>query len=185
MPEFDKIVLVMRKTSLEELAERHGTRGQAEFLLKKRGNTFRDIEHIYRSLGEGHGVKFEHECYDVGHLYNLAHCVDRGLFKPPMFLQIIFGILGGISTGQDIIVNVAVKPTSSIRLTRHTIDKQGNATTIETHGRHDPCVGIRATPICEAMLVIRRLAKSSSTSTDRLKNSITPYGLSFPLSGIP
>ena len=64
------------------------------------------------------------------------------------------GILGGISTGQDIIVNVAVKPTSSIRLARRTIDKAGNATTIETHGRHDPCVGIRATPICEAMLAL-------------------------------
>lgn len=64
------------------------------------------------------------------------------------------GILGGISTGQDIVVNVAVKPTSSIRLTRHTIDKQGNPTTIETHGRHDPCVGIRATPICEAMMAL-------------------------------
>jgi chorismate synthase len=64
------------------------------------------------------------------------------------------GILGGISTGQDIVVNVAVKPTSSIRLTRRTIDKAGNATTIETHGRHDPCVGIRATPICEAMMAL-------------------------------
>ena len=64
------------------------------------------------------------------------------------------GILGGISSGQDIVVNVAVKPTSSIRLRRRTIDKQGNATTIETHGRHDPCVGIRATPICEAMLAL-------------------------------
>jgi len=64
------------------------------------------------------------------------------------------GILGGISTGQDIVVNVAVKPTSSIRLTRHTIDQQGNSTTIETHGRHDPCVGIRATPICEAMMAL-------------------------------
>ncbi len=64
------------------------------------------------------------------------------------------GILGGISTGQDIVVNVAVKPTSSIRLTRHTIDQQGNAATIETHGRHDPCVGIRATPICEAMMAL-------------------------------
>jgi chorismate synthase len=64
------------------------------------------------------------------------------------------GILGGISTGQDIIVNVAVKPTSSIRLTRHTIDVNGVATTIETHGRHDPCVGIRATPICEAMMAL-------------------------------
>ena len=64
------------------------------------------------------------------------------------------GILGGISTGQDIVVNVAVKPTSSIRLARRTIDKQGNPIKIETHGRHDPCVGIRATPICEAMLAL-------------------------------
>ncbi len=64
------------------------------------------------------------------------------------------GILGGISTGQDIVVNVAVKPTSSIRLARHTIDTQGRPTLIETHGRHDPCVGIRATPICEAMMAL-------------------------------
>ncbi len=64
------------------------------------------------------------------------------------------GILGGISTGQDIVVNVAVKPTSSIRLARRTIDQQGSSTTIETHGRHDPCVGIRATPICEAMMAL-------------------------------
>ena len=64
------------------------------------------------------------------------------------------GMLGGISTGQDIIVNVAVKPTSSIRLARHTIDTAGKAAMIETHGRHDPCVGIRATPICEAMLAL-------------------------------
>jgi chorismate synthase len=64
------------------------------------------------------------------------------------------GILGGISTGQDIVVNVAVKPTSSIRLARRTIDTTGNAAMIETHGRHDPCVGIRATPICEAMLAL-------------------------------
>src|SRR6476660_3675357 len=59
-------------------------------------NTFREIGKIYKALGEGHGVKFEHECYDTGHLYNLAHCIDRGLFKPPVFLQLIFGILGGI-----------------------------------------------------------------------------------------
>ena len=64
------------------------------------------------------------------------------------------GILGGISTGQDIVVRVAVKPTSSIRLARRTIDVAGKASMIETHGRHDPCVGIRATPICEAMLAL-------------------------------
>ena len=64
------------------------------------------------------------------------------------------GILGGISTGQDVVVHVAVKPTSSIRLARHTIDIHGQPTIIETHGRHDPCVGIRATPICEAMVAL-------------------------------
>jgi chorismate synthase len=64
------------------------------------------------------------------------------------------GILGGISTGQDIVVNIAVKPTSSIRLGRRSIDKAGRPVVVETHGRHDPCVGIRATPIAEAMLAL-------------------------------
>ena len=64
------------------------------------------------------------------------------------------GILGGISTGQSIIVNVAIKPTSSIRLGRSSIDKNGKPVIVETHGRHDPCVGIRATPIAEAMLAM-------------------------------
>jgi chorismate synthase len=64
------------------------------------------------------------------------------------------GILGGISTGQDIVANLAIKPTSSIRLPRRSIDLAGNPTTVETHGRHDPCVGIRATPIAEAMLAL-------------------------------
>jgi len=64
------------------------------------------------------------------------------------------GILGGISTGQDIIAHIAVKPTSSIRLDRRSIDKEGNAVIVNTHGRHDPCVGIRATPIAEAMLAL-------------------------------
>ena len=62
------------------------------------------------------------------------------------------GVLGGISSGQDITVSIALKPTSSIRLPRRTIDTRGQATTVETTGRHDPCVGIRATPIAEAML---------------------------------
>ncbi|MCC6209800.1 MAG: chorismate synthase [Burkholderiales bacterium] len=62
------------------------------------------------------------------------------------------GVLGGISTGQDVTVSIALKPTSSIRLPRRTIDIHGQATTVQTAGRHDPCVGIRATPIAEAML---------------------------------
>ena len=62
------------------------------------------------------------------------------------------GVLGGISTGQDVTVSIALKPTSSIRLPRKTIDIHGKETMVETTGRHDPCVGIRATPIAEAML---------------------------------
>ncbi len=64
------------------------------------------------------------------------------------------GILGGISTGQDITVSIAVKPTSSMRLPRQSIDASGSPAVVETHGRHDPCVGIRATPIAEAMLAL-------------------------------
>jgi chorismate synthase len=64
------------------------------------------------------------------------------------------GILGGISTGQDITVSLALKPTSSIRLPGDSIDRAGNAVEVVTHGRHDPCVGIRATPIAEAMLAL-------------------------------
>jgi chorismate synthase len=64
------------------------------------------------------------------------------------------GVLGGISTGQDLLVSIAIKPTSSIRVPRASIDRAGQPTTVETFGRHDPCVGIRATPIAEAMLAL-------------------------------
>jgi chorismate synthase len=64
------------------------------------------------------------------------------------------GILGGISSGQDITASIAIKPTSSIRIPGRTIDSAGASTEVVTHGRHDPCVGIRATPIAEAMLAI-------------------------------
>jgi uncharacterized protein (DUF849 family) len=63
-------------------------------------NTFRDIETVAGALAP-HGVKFEHECYDVGHLYNLRFCMDIGLFKAPIFIQFIFGILGGIGPEVD------------------------------------------------------------------------------------
>jgi len=64
-------------------------------------NTFKDIEYVLKELGEGHGVRFEYECYDVGHLYNLAHFLERGLVKPPLFVQTIFGILGGIGADHE------------------------------------------------------------------------------------
>jgi chorismate synthase len=79
----------------------------------------------------------------------------RDLLTPEGFLgNNAGGVLGGISSGQDITVSIALKPTSSIRLPGATIDTAGNAMEMSTHGRHDPCVGIRATPIAEAMLAI-------------------------------
>ncbi|WP_323004268.1 chorismate synthase [Denitromonas sp.] len=64
------------------------------------------------------------------------------------------GVLGGISSGQDVMVSMAIKPTSSIRLDRRSINKAGEPVIVNTHGRHDPCVGIRATPIAESMLAL-------------------------------
>ncbi|GLS80343.1 3-keto-5-aminohexanoate cleavage protein [Paracoccus marinus] len=72
--------------------------GTDDFIFR---NTFKDIEHILTNLGQAHGTRFEHECYDVGHLYNVAHFVDRGLLKPPFFVQMIFGILGGIGAAPE------------------------------------------------------------------------------------
>lgn len=63
-------------------------------------NTFRDIRHVSEILTPKN-IKFEHECYDVGHLYNLKHCVDIGLFKAPIFIQFVLGILGGIGADID------------------------------------------------------------------------------------
>jgi uncharacterized protein (DUF849 family) len=72
--------------------ERDYVLGSDDFIFR---NTFRDIARIMDSLADA-GTRFEHECYDLSHLYNLAHFVDRGLVKPPFFIQMIFGILGGV-----------------------------------------------------------------------------------------
>ena len=64
-------------------------------------NTFKSIEYILRELGETHGTRFEFECYDLGHLYNLAWFVDKGLVQPPFFVQMVFGILGGVGADPD------------------------------------------------------------------------------------
>jgi len=107
-PEMCSLNMGSMNFALYPMAKRYKTwkyDWEENYLLSSDGNifrnTFRDIEHIYKLLGEGHGAKFEHECYDTGHLYNLAHCIDRGLFKPPVFLQLIYGILGGIGPDLD------------------------------------------------------------------------------------
>ncbi len=78
--------------------ERNHLEASRDFIFR---NTFKDIERILRDLGEGHGTRFEFECYDVGHLYTLAHFLERGLVKPPLFVQTIFGILGGIGADPE------------------------------------------------------------------------------------
>lgn len=69
-------------------------------------NTFADIEEVFQRLGEAHSTRFEFECYDVGHLYNLKHFVDRGLIKGPLFLQFVLGILGGIGPDPENLVHM-------------------------------------------------------------------------------
>jgi chorismate synthase len=94
------------------------------------------------------------------------------------------GILGGISTGQDIVVTIGIKPTSSIRIPRRSIDKSGNAVMVQTNGRHDPCVGIRATPIAEAMMALvlmdhallhRAQNADVRTQTPTIPGSVIPF----------
>ncbi|KIG03216.1 BKACE family enzyme [Caballeronia concitans] len=75
-------------------------------------NTFKDIKHIMLELG-GKGTRFEFECYDLGHLYNLAHFVDEGLVKPPFFIQSVFGILGGMGADPE---NMTVMRSTADRL---------------------------------------------------------------------
>ena len=72
--------------------------GSRDFIFR---NTFKDLEFLMRELGEGCGTRFEFECYDVGHLYTLAHFLDRKLVRPPLFVQTIFGILGGIGADPE------------------------------------------------------------------------------------
>ena len=74
--------------------EREALEGSRDLIFR---NTFKDIEYVLQTCGDN-GTRFEFECYDTGHLYNLAHFLDRGLVKPPLFVQTIFGILGGIGT---------------------------------------------------------------------------------------
>jgi uncharacterized protein (DUF849 family) len=102
-PEMCSLNMGSMNFALFPLADRYPTfkhpweeqflRGTDDFIFR---NTFKDIARILKELGQAHGTRFEHECYDVGHLYTLAHFVDKGAIKPPFFIQMIFGILGGI-----------------------------------------------------------------------------------------
>lgn len=110
-----------------------------------------DIAHAMMSINAAKGV-------DIGagfHSVTQKGTEHRDEMTPEGFLSNhAGGILGGISTGQDLVVNTAFKPTSSIRIPGQSVNLQGEAVEVVTKGRHDPCVGIRAAPICEAMLAL-------------------------------
>lgn len=85
-----------RRTDFAFAWERPYLEGSRDFIFR---NTFADLEYILQALGER--TRFEFECYDIGHLYSLAHLLDRGLVQPPLFVQMIFGILGGMGTDPE------------------------------------------------------------------------------------
>ncbi|NRB69999.1 MAG: chorismate synthase, partial [Vibrio sp.] len=110
-----------------------------------------DIAHALMSINAVKGVEIG-DGFDVVSQKGSEH---RDTLSPDGFgSNHAGGILGGISTGQDIVANIALKPTSSITVPGETITREGEPTQLITKGRHDPCVGIRAVPIAEAMLAI-------------------------------
>jgi uncharacterized protein (DUF849 family) len=82
--------------------EREALEGSRDLIFR---NTFKDIEYVLQTLTDN-GTRFEFECYDTGHLYNLAHFLDRSLVKPPLFVQTVFGILGGIGTHPEDVMHL-------------------------------------------------------------------------------
>jgi uncharacterized protein (DUF849 family) len=107
-PELCSLNMGSMNFGLFQLVPRYGTwkhEWEKGYLEKTRdlivSNTFAQIERFLKELGEGCGTRFECECYDVGHLYTLATFLDRGLIKPPLFVQTIFGILGGIGADTE------------------------------------------------------------------------------------
>ena len=142
-------------------------------------NTFKSIEYILRELGETHGTRFEFECYDLGHLYNLAHFVDRGLVKPPFFIQMIYGILGGVGADPDNLMHM------------HTIAQRlfGDAYewSVLAAGRHQMAFGTQAAILggnlrvgLEDSLYIGKgeLAKSNADQVTKIRRIIEDLSLS-------
>ncbi|RYE79928.1 MAG: 3-keto-5-aminohexanoate cleavage protein [Oxalobacteraceae bacterium] len=118
---------VARKiTQWEHEWEKPYVEGMEDLIFR---NTFRDIKRILKVLGEDCGTRFEFECYDVGHLYNLAHFIDEGLIKGPLFIQSIYGILGGLGPDPE---NLVTMRTTADRL----FGRQNYRFSILGAGRH-------------------------------------------------
>lgn len=141
-------------------------------------NTFADIEFILRELGEKHGTRFEFECYDLGHLYNLAYFVDMGMVEPPFFVQMVFGVLGGVGADLDNLMHM------------HTIANKLFGDSYEwsvlAAGRHQMPFATQSAMLggnlrvgMEDSLYIRRgqLAKSNAEQVQNIRTIIESLGL--------
>ncbi len=142
-------------------------------------NTFKTIEYALSELGQAHGTRFEFECYDLGHLYNLAYFVDLGLIKPPFFIQMIYGILGGAGADPDNLMHM------------HTIAQKlfGNdyEWSVLAAGRHQMPFAIQAATLggdlrvgLEDSLYIGKgeLAQSNADQVNKIRRIIEELGLS-------
>lgn len=140
-------------------------------------NTFRDIRRVLE-LMDDHGTKYEHECYDVGHLYNLAYFLDKGLLKPPLFIQSVFGILGGIGADPDNVV--------FMRRTADRLFGEQYIWSVLATGRHQMPVGLQAVMLggnlrvgLEDSLFIERsqLATSNAQQVRKIRRMLAELGL--------
>jgi uncharacterized protein (DUF849 family) len=155
--------------------ERPFLEGSRDLVFK---NTFGDIETILERLGKGHGSRFEFECYEIGHLYNLAHFVDRRLYEPPLFIQFCLGILGGIGADLDNLLHM-VRTAQRLFGT----DMEWSVLAAGRHqmpiATHNILLGGNARVGLEDSLTIERgkLARSNAEQVTKLVRIMTEFGL--------
>ena len=146
-----------------------------DFVFK---NTFKDIEDIIHLLGDGFGTRFEFECYDMGHLYTLAHFLERGIVKPPLMIQTIFGLLGGIGTDPEDLM--------SMRRTANRLFGNDYHWSILPAGRHQIPLGtvgaimggnVRVGLEDSLYLAKGQLAKSNAEQVTRLRSILEALSL--------
>lgn len=143
-------------------------------------NTFRTIEYALKELGEGHGTKFEFECYDLGHLYNVKWFVDKGLIKPPFFIQIVFGILGGVGADLDNLMHMHT-------IANKLFGEENYEWSVLAAGRHQMPFATQSAMLggnlrvgLEDSLYIgpKQLAKSNAEQVTKIRSIIENLGLS-------
>jgi len=147
-------------------------------------NTFRTIEYALKELGEGHGTKFEFECYDLGHLYNVKWFVDKGLIKPPFFIQMVFGILGGAGADLDNLMHMHT-------IANKLFGEENYEWSVLAAGRHQMSFATQSAMLggnlrvgLEDSLYIgpKKLAKSNAEQVTKIRSIIENLGLSVATS---